>query len=327
MPAFAGLAALVWAARSGRRRAWVAAGRRWPAPPSSIRSSTASSSSPPGALTTLALGLLERRWRTVAKTTPAFLAGAALAAVPFLWRLAQHDAVKPFLRASFRELPRTISDVWGLPAVSAVPIARDGSARTFARALLFGEALPWALSRRGPRARRDRPPVALRGSGPLAHRPRRRGRHVVRDPRDARRPGSGRLRPPRDARSLRRPSGGVARLPRLARAALALAPRAGARLVLVVAARPGEPRPSPGAGSADRMFRRSACVRWRGDARSFLLAGRRARSASRLDGRSARPVRDVLRLRQRARALLLPRAPAAGPLSVRAVLRKRSRAA
>ena len=144
MPAFAGLAALVWAARSGRRRAWVAAG---------LLAGAAVFYSfeygvflvIAGALTTLALGILERRWRTVAKTTTAFLAGAALAALPFLWRLAQHDAVKPFLRASFRELPRTISDVWGLPAVSAVPIARDGSARTVARALLFGEALPWAL--------------------------------------------------------------------------------------------------------------------------------------------------------------------------------------
>jgi hypothetical protein len=144
MPAFAGLAALVWAARSGRRRAWVAAG---------VVSCAAVFYSleygvflvTAGALTTLTLGLFERRWKIVVKTAAAFLAGAALAAVPFLWRLAQHDAVKPFLRASFRELPRTISDVWGLPAVSAVPIARDGGVRTLARALLFGEALPWAL--------------------------------------------------------------------------------------------------------------------------------------------------------------------------------------
>ena len=144
MPAFAGLAALVWAARSGRRRAWVAAG---------VVSSAAVFYSleygvfllTAGVLTTATLGLFERRWKIVAKTTPAFLAGAVLAAVPFLGWLARHDAVKPFLRASFRELPHTISDVWGLPAVSAIPIARDGGVRTLARALLFGEALPWAL--------------------------------------------------------------------------------------------------------------------------------------------------------------------------------------
>ena len=40
-------------------------------------------------------------------------------------------------------------------------------------------------ARRGPRARRDRPPVARRGPGSVAHRPRRRRRDVVRDPRHA----------------------------------------------------------------------------------------------------------------------------------------------
>ena len=144
MPSFAGLAALVWAARSGRRRAWVGAG---------VVSCAALFYSleygvflvSAGVLTTVTLGLFERRWTVVAKTTPAFLAGVALAAVPFLWRLAEHDAVKPFLHASFRELPRTITDVWGLPAVSAVPIVRDGSVGILGRALLFREALPWAL--------------------------------------------------------------------------------------------------------------------------------------------------------------------------------------
>ncbi len=144
MPAFAGLASLVWAARSGRRRAWLLAG---------VVGACALFYAleygafliGAGVLTVATLGLLERDWRRAIRVAAAFSAGLAAGSAPFLWRLARQDAVGDFLRTSFRELPATIGDVWGLPAGSAVPLAAKGSLREVARAVLFGEGLPWAL--------------------------------------------------------------------------------------------------------------------------------------------------------------------------------------
>jgi hypothetical protein len=144
MAAFGGLAALVWAARSGRRRAWlaaglVAAGALFYALEYGVFLVAA------GALTVATLGLLERRWRTAARTGLAFAAGVLAGSAPFLWLLARRGAAGEFLRVSFRDLPVTISDVWGLPAGSAIPLASSGTLRGVVRAVLFGETLPWAL--------------------------------------------------------------------------------------------------------------------------------------------------------------------------------------
>ena len=125
MPAFAGLAALVWAARSGRRRAWVAAGAvSCAAVFYSLEYGVFLVTA--GVLTTVTLGLFERRWKIVAKTTPAFLGGRPGGSpVPLVARAARRG--EAISCASFLELPHTISDVWGLPVASAIPIARDGS--------------------------------------------------------------------------------------------------------------------------------------------------------------------------------------------------------
>ena len=142
--AFAGLAALVWAARSGRRRAWlaaglVAAGALFYALEYGFFLVAA------GTLTVGSLGLLERRWKTAAKTGLAFAAGVAVGSLPFLWFLVRRGGLSEFFHASFRELPSTIGDTWGLPAGSAIPLALDGNLRGVARAVLFGETLSWAM--------------------------------------------------------------------------------------------------------------------------------------------------------------------------------------
>ncbi len=144
MPAFAGLAALVWAARSGRRRAWFLAG---------VVAACAlfyaleygSFLIAAGVLTAATLGLLEREWRRAIRVAAVFSAGIAAGSTPFLWVLARQNAARDFLRTSFRELPATIGDVWGLPAGSAVPLAAKGGLQEVARAVLFREGLPWAL--------------------------------------------------------------------------------------------------------------------------------------------------------------------------------------
>jgi hypothetical protein len=144
MPAFAGLAALVWAARSGRRRAWLVAG--------AVAACALFYALEYGAfliaaaaLTVATLGVLERSWLRAARAGVALASGVAIGSAPFVWSLARHGALMEFLRTSFRELPATISDVWGLPAGSAVPLAAKGDLLEAARALLFGEGLAWAL--------------------------------------------------------------------------------------------------------------------------------------------------------------------------------------
>jgi len=144
MPAFVGLAAIVWAARSGRRRTWLVAG--------AVAACALFYALEYGAfliaasaLTVATLGVLERQWRPAARAAAALTAGVAIGSLPFLWRLALHGTVSEFLRVSFRELPATVGDVWGLPAGSALALAAKGSAREVARAILFGEGLSWAL--------------------------------------------------------------------------------------------------------------------------------------------------------------------------------------
>jgi hypothetical protein len=140
--AFAGLAALVRAARSGRPRSWCLAG--------AVAAAVLFYALEYGlfllAAGTLALAtaaLLERRFREVGGAGLAFVEGAALGAAPFAATLAARGAFLPFLRISFQELPATIVDVWGLPAASAIPLFRDGTAWAVAQALLRREGVPW----------------------------------------------------------------------------------------------------------------------------------------------------------------------------------------
>jgi hypothetical protein len=141
-PAFAGLAALVWAARSGRRRGWLLAGAVasavvFYALEYGLFLLTA------GVLTIVTSAVLERRFRKAGYAWLAFVGGATLGAAPFFATLAARGALLPFLQISFLELPATIEDVWGLPAASTIPLLRDGTALALARALLRAEGVPW----------------------------------------------------------------------------------------------------------------------------------------------------------------------------------------
>lgn len=139
--AFAALAALIHAARSGGRRAWavagaVSAGALFYALDFGVFLLAA------GVLTALSLAAAEKRWRTAAAA--AWLAlGAALASVPFLWALARDGALDDFVRVSFVELPSRILDLWGLPAATPVGLLQRGGGREMFDALLRGAAVPW----------------------------------------------------------------------------------------------------------------------------------------------------------------------------------------
>jgi hypothetical protein len=140
--AFAGLAVLVAAARSGRRRAWLATG----ALAAALLFYTLEYGAfllAAGALTIATAAVLEQRFREGRDAALAFAGGALLGSAPFLAILAARGGLVPFLRTSFVELPAAIDDVWGLPAPSAVPLFRDGAASAFAEALRRAESMPW----------------------------------------------------------------------------------------------------------------------------------------------------------------------------------------
>ncbi len=139
--AFAGLAALIHAARSGGPRAWALAG--------AVSAGTlfyaldfgvfllAS-----GLLTALCLAASEGSWRRA--VTAVWLGlGAALASLPFVWALLRDGALPEFVRVSFVELPARILDLWGLPAPSPVALLHAGGARALGDALLSGASVPW----------------------------------------------------------------------------------------------------------------------------------------------------------------------------------------
>lgn len=60
-----------------------------------------------------------RRIGSGARNAFAFAGGACVASLPFLLLLAGSGGLPGFFRTSFLEIPRTIGDVWGLPAGSA----------------------------------------------------------------------------------------------------------------------------------------------------------------------------------------------------------------
>ncbi|HEY2797363.1 MAG TPA: hypothetical protein VGK26_05690 [Thermoanaerobaculia bacterium] len=135
LPAFLTLAALVAAARARRGALWFLAGAL-------------------GALTLFftldfgvfvltgailaasALGLLERRPREALMALGLLATGALAGAFPFLAMLASVHAILPFVRVSFDQLPRSIEDIWALPAGTTVALLRDGSAPDLLAALL-----------------------------------------------------------------------------------------------------------------------------------------------------------------------------------------------
>jgi hypothetical protein len=135
LPAFLTLAALVAAARSRRGALWFLAGALGAltlffALDFGVFVLTAA------VLAASALGLLERRPREALTSLGLFATGALAGALPFLAMLAAEHALVPFLRVSFDQLPRSIEDIWGLPAGSTTTLLRDGSAREIFAALL-----------------------------------------------------------------------------------------------------------------------------------------------------------------------------------------------
>ena len=135
LPAFLTLAALVGAARSRRGALWFVAG--------ALASLTLFFALDFGVfvltgsvLAASALGLLERRPREALRALFLFATGALAGALPFLALLASEHAIAGFVRASFDQLPRSIEDIWGLPAGSTTTLLRDASARDVLAALL-----------------------------------------------------------------------------------------------------------------------------------------------------------------------------------------------
>jgi len=135
LPAFLTLAALVGAARSRRGALWFLAG--------ALGSLTLFFALDFGVfvltgsvLAASALGLLERRPREALTSLGLFATGALAGALPFLAMLASEHAIAAFVRVSFDQLPRSIEDIWALPAGTTVELLRGGSAREVVAALV-----------------------------------------------------------------------------------------------------------------------------------------------------------------------------------------------
>ncbi len=141
-PAFLGLAALIWAAETGRRRAWLAAG---------IASAATVFYAldlglmllAAGLLTAASLAVLEGGWKPAARAAAWLASGALLASLPFLGILASSGAADDFVRVSFFELPSRISDIWSVPASTPTLLLQRGRATDVLGELLHGRTVPW----------------------------------------------------------------------------------------------------------------------------------------------------------------------------------------
>ncbi|HSE64506.1 MAG TPA: hypothetical protein VLG15_12935 [Thermoanaerobaculia bacterium] len=71
-----------------------------------------------------------RRIGSGVRNAAAFAGGALAASLPFLAFLVRDGSLGAFFRVSFLEIPRTIGDVWGLPAGSARDLLAQGDPRT-----------------------------------------------------------------------------------------------------------------------------------------------------------------------------------------------------
>ena len=81
-----------------------------------------------GLVTAFVLSLLERiPLRTALPPTLRFTGGFLLGCLPFAAFFAARGAFGEFLRASFVEIPRTITQTWGFPAESLTRFLREGS--------------------------------------------------------------------------------------------------------------------------------------------------------------------------------------------------------
>ena len=141
-PGLLALAALTWAAGSGRRRAWFLAG--------AVSAAALFHALDFGAMllvaggvTAVSLGASERSARTAARSALWLAAGAAAGALPFLAFLAVYGAADDFARVSLIENPARISDIWGLPAAPAAALFESGSPRRIVQVLVLGRSVPW----------------------------------------------------------------------------------------------------------------------------------------------------------------------------------------
>lgn len=147
LPAFASLALLIRAARSGRTRDFLASGALGACGlfHSLDLGVIVLAGGIAGAATGPVLSSGFRRLGSGARGAAAFAAGAFAASLPFLLVLARSGSLPAFLRASFREIPRTIGDVWGLPAGSVRALLAESDPRAILRGAAADPSLPAAF--------------------------------------------------------------------------------------------------------------------------------------------------------------------------------------
>jgi hypothetical protein len=90
------------------------------------------------------LAVLDSRRKGRGRATPvlALLSGIGAGGLPFLAILGRDGAASAFFRVSFLEIPKTITDTWGLPAGSASLFLRSGSPDRVFSALVSGGEMP-----------------------------------------------------------------------------------------------------------------------------------------------------------------------------------------
>jgi hypothetical protein len=90
------------------------------------------------------LAVLDSRRKGRGRAAPvlALLAGIGGGSLPFLAILGREGAASAFFRVSFLEIPKMITDTWGLPAGSVSQILRSGSPDRVFSALVSGGEMP-----------------------------------------------------------------------------------------------------------------------------------------------------------------------------------------
>lgn len=138
--AFASLALLALGARRLNPRLWAAAGvlAGWEVLFSLDLGLFVLAGGLLGVLTLPFLTTGARRCRVGLRGGLVFLGGALAGAAPFLLDLARKGSLGPFARASFREIPGFIGDVWGLPAGSAAESLRSAHSLPACLGILTG---------------------------------------------------------------------------------------------------------------------------------------------------------------------------------------------
>lgn len=140
---FVALAFLLRAAREDRTRNWVLAGMLCGA--TVFVTLDFGLVAVTGAIATaIGLSVLDsgRRERGRAARVLALLCGIGAGSLPFLAILGRQGAAGAFLRVSFLEIPRMITESWGLPAGSAEPMLRSGRPDRVFSAFVSGGEMP-----------------------------------------------------------------------------------------------------------------------------------------------------------------------------------------